>query len=528
MLEGFGMTEAAPMITFTQPGRVRAGSAGEAMSCTKIEIRDGEIVASGKNIMQGYYNRPEETAEVVKDGWLYTGDTGYLDKEGYLFITGRKKEIIVLSNGKNINPSEVEFKIERLTDCIQELGVYLHNDVIQAVIFPDMRKIRKNEVLDIKNYFQNSVMKPYNNSVSPYKKIMKFTIVHEELPKTRLSKIRRFMLPELAERYMGSRQYGKQPEYQEFTMIREFIGKNAQRMVYSEDHLEMDLAMDSLDRISLLTFLHSTFGVDIPEDSLLDYKTVGELAEHIHRTHTKIKIEDINWKAILKEKVNIRLPKTWITNSIAKNISRFIFRLFFSINSNGTKDLPDTPVIFAPNHQSMFDAFLVASFLKNKMMKKSYFYAKEKYFKMPFLRFLANRNNIIITDINKNLKKSLQKMAAVLKKGKNLIIFPEGTRTLDGTVGKFKKTFAILSRELNIPIVPVAIEGAYEVLPQGSRFPKPFRRIIIDFLKPIYPKDHSYESLANMVYQKVRDKIKFLNEEPRSRAPRYLRSVRLR
>ena len=74
------------------------------MSCTTIEIREGEIVASGKNIMQGYWNRPEETAEVLKDGWLYTGDLGHLDAQGRLFITGRKKEIIVLNNGKNINP----------------------------------------------------------------------------------------------------------------------------------------------------------------------------------------------------------------------------------------------------------------------------------------------------------------------------------------------------------------------------------------------------------------------------------------
>ncbi|MFW6370369.1 MAG: AMP-binding protein, partial [Bacteroidota bacterium] len=112
VLEGYGMTESAPMITFTRPGRVVIGSPGEALPGTIIETIDGEITAKGPQIMQGYYNRPDETAKVLKDGRLFTGDLGHIDKEGYLFITGRKKEIIVLSNGKNVNPAELESRLE--------------------------------------------------------------------------------------------------------------------------------------------------------------------------------------------------------------------------------------------------------------------------------------------------------------------------------------------------------------------------------------------------------------------------------
>ena len=98
VLEGYGMTEAAPMITFTRPGKVKIGSPGHTLPGLKVEIRDEEICATGDNIMKGYYNRPEETADVLKEGWLYTGDPGKFDKKGDLHITGRKKEIIVLSN----------------------------------------------------------------------------------------------------------------------------------------------------------------------------------------------------------------------------------------------------------------------------------------------------------------------------------------------------------------------------------------------------------------------------------------------
>lgn len=108
ILEGYGMTEAAPMISFTRPGKVKIGATGLPLPGIQLNFVDGEIVAKGENIMQGYYNKPEETAQVLKDGWLYTGDLGYLDELGNLVITGRKKEIIVLSNGKNINPVEIE------------------------------------------------------------------------------------------------------------------------------------------------------------------------------------------------------------------------------------------------------------------------------------------------------------------------------------------------------------------------------------------------------------------------------------
>lgn len=136
-------------------------------------------------------------------------------------------------------------------------------------------------------------------------------------------------------------------------------------------------------------------------------------------------------------------------------------------------------------------------------MKKTYFYAKEKHLKRRWLRFIANRNNVIIMDINKDLKHSIQKMAEVLKKGKNIIIFPEGTRTINGKIGKFKKTFAILSRELNIPVVPVAIKGAFEALPTGKKIPKPWKKITVKFMQPVYPENHSYDSLMEIVQKRV-------------------------
>ena len=140
ILEGYGMTETAPMITFTRPGTVLPGVPGHLLPGIKIRFEDGEIVVSGSNVMQGYYNKPEETAQVLKDGWLHTGDLGFLDEQGYLHITGRKKEIIVLPNGKNINPEEVERAILKQSAYVKETGVFLKEGILQALIVARFQK----------------------------------------------------------------------------------------------------------------------------------------------------------------------------------------------------------------------------------------------------------------------------------------------------------------------------------------------------------------------------------------------------
>ena len=505
ILEGFGMTETAPMITFTRPGTVLPGVPGHLLPGIRIKFVEGEIIVSGDNVMQGYYNKPEDTAQVLKDGWLSTGDLGYLDDKGYLHITGRKKEIIVLPNGKNINPEEVERVVLKNSEFVKEVGVFLKEGILQAIILPDFRKLNEAGITDLEDHFRWQVIDKVNRSVSPYKKILRFHITSAELPRTRLGKIRRYLLPELAQ--VKKETIQDEPKTREYQAIKKFLEDETQQTVHPSDHIELDLALDSLGKVSLTAFIETAFGVEVPENSLADFQSIAKLAEHLHHKKTRLNFDGISWSQILKEKVHIKLPESGLTHNLFKNMFQVIFRLSLRIKTHGLENLPDVPCIIAPNHQSVLDGFLVASLLKRRFMKKTYVYAKEKHFRGRFLRFMANRNNIILVDVNKDLKLSIQKLAEVLKKGKNLMIFPEGTRTLTGKLGDFKQTFAILSQELKVPVIPVAIKGSYEILPSGSRFPRLFRRVSIEFLKPVYPEDHTYESLKNLVYQRLANKL---------------------
>lgn len=505
ILEGFGMTECAPMITFTRPGRVLPGSAGEPLKTNEVKVIDGEIVNRGRNVMQGYYNRPEETAAIIKDGWLYTGDLGYLENNR-IFITGRKKEIIVLSNGKNINPEEIENKILSMNDVITEIGVFEKSDLLHAVIYPDYQKAKQQGIENIEEMLKWQVIDKYNQSVTPYKKIMKFSLVKEPLPRTRLLKLKRFLLPQLEMISKEKLEEIIEPDFQEYTLLKEFLQQQKETTVRPSDHLEIDLALDSLDKINLGVYLETNFGIKLTETELVAFPNIVKLAENVRDKKTKLSVEAIDWGKIFKQQLDIELPESWFTHNLMKNFAKVFLKLYFRLKGEGLENIPEAPFIIAPNHQSFFDGLFVAVFLKNKLMKQTYFYAKEKHIKNKIVKFIAAKNNVIVMDLS-DLKTSLQKMAEVLKRGKNIIIFPEGTRTQSGKIGDFKKTFAILSRELNVPIVPVVINGAYDALPRGTHFPKPWTKINIKFLDPVLPENYSYDSLKDIVQSKVSEQL---------------------
>lgn len=506
VLEGYGMTEAAPMITFTRPRSARLGSAGQSVTCSVMEVREGEIVVKGSNVMKGYYNKPAETAEVIKDGWLYTGDLGYIDKDGYLFITGRKKEIIILSNGKNINPSELEQKLVSVSPLIAEAGIFQKGDKLHAVLVPNRAHISASESDNLVELIRNQVMHEYNRQVPPYKKVMAFSVYEGELPKTRLGKIKRFQLADLVTASPTTQRQDELAGVQlidEFKMIQEYIEREKDCSVLPSDHIEFDLGLDSLDKISFQVFIDNSFGVNIAPEELVKFESVMKLAEFVKEHRSRMHAEKVDWAEIIREKVHLKIPESWFTNRIIVKFSKWFFQTYFRFRSVGVENLPEGPCILAPNHQSFFDGLLVTAYLRSRQVRKTYFYAKEKHVRTRLLRFIAKKNNVIVMDLQKDLKQSIQKMAEVLRNNKYLVIFPEGTRSDNGVVGDFKKTFAILSRELNVPVVPVSIHGAIDALPKGSIFPRPFKRICVEYLKPVYPGDHSYDTLTGIVKQEI-------------------------
>jgi len=506
ILEGFGMTEAAPMITFPRPGKVKIGSTGQALPGLTLEIRDGEIVAKGPSIMKGYYNRPEETAEVLRDGWLYTGDLGRIEKGGYLYITGRKKEIIVLPNGKNINPVEVEMKLEGSSPAIKEAGVFMHKEMLHAVILPDNKFLEDNLIDDVAQYFRESVLSPFNAEMSSYKRIMQFTLVNTELPRTRLSKLQRFKLEDLINKTESEKPVSKDPDTVEYRAVKSFIESQVDMDVSPDDHLIFDIALDSLGKLSLIDYIDKTFGVKIGEEQLLKFPSIKTISEYV-RTHKLFhKQEDTTWTGDLKDDTEVDLPKySFLLGTIVHSV-RSSANAFIKTEAKGLENIPEGACFFAPNHQSKLDAFLVLSYLDKKTLRDTYSYAKKDHVEGAIRKYLAHRTNIIVMDLARDLKESIHKMAAVVKLGKKILIFPEGTRTDTGGLGSFKKTYAILSTELNIPVVQIAISGAFYGNKKDKMRPKR-TNITVEFLPAISPDGMSPDELNELVKQRIEEKL---------------------
>ena len=516
VLEGYGMTETAPIIAFTRPGDIIPGCSGLPLPGVECKLVNGELCMKGPNLMKGYYNRPEETAEVIdSDGFLHTGDLAEFDSVGRITITGRTKEIIVLSNGKNVQPSEIEYKLEKYDKLVKEAAVVQDGDMLRAIIVPQPSWASTLTDSEVAVALKRDVLEPYNRTVSAYKKIMSVLVYRGELPRTRLDKLQRYKLGDILKEGQGARSKEREakpePYFEEYLLIKRFIESEKGVKVHAADHVETDLALDSLDKISLQTFIENTFGTSVGVDEMPGFPSIEALARHVAAEKTKMEAEEVDWHQLLNAPAdNLPLPTSGFAYRFASRLLGCFFRLYNTLKIKGQENIPAKGAcILAPNHQSYADAALVLAGLPWSELGEYYFYATEEHVRSDYRKRMAAKSNVIVME-RANLKNSILKLAKVLREGHRVIIFPEGARTHDGQTVPFKKTFAILAKELNIPIVPVCISGAFEALPRGSSFMRP-KHIEVKFLPAIngttdngqQTTDLSYEDMTRMTEELI-------------------------
>ncbi len=543
VLQAYGLTETTAAVFANSPNDNEIGSVGKAMKGVEAKIIDpqpqeegppvGEVALRGPVVMKGYWNRPDATAAVLRDGWFLTGDLGYFDSHSHLFLTGRKKEVIVLSNGKNVYPEEIETHYLK-SPLIKEIAVMglegkpgEGGDRLHAVVIPNFDTLRQRKIVNAKEAIRFDI-EGLSPTIASTKRIGSYEIWQEDLPRTTTRKIKRFEV----EKRVKANQSRKVADDSELPVekplsvddvawldrsdvqralkiVREST-RSAPAILRPTLSLDLDLGLDSMQRVELLSRLEEELGGNLEESQLTEIYTVRDLVDAVLQSAASgagapgSRVTFAGWKSILAEDPDDpdvlalahpnRLNDTfWY---LVTRLMQMIARDRFHLKVTGLEKLPkDGAYIISSNHQSYIDPLILASLLPSEIFFRAFAVGTSDIFGKGFMRKLARSIKVIVLDPDGNLVPAMRAGAFGLRHGMALVLYPEGERSIDGTPKVFKKGAAILSIHLQVPIIPVAIQGFYEVWPRNQAF-RGFKPLKIVFGDPIYPPPESQASEA--------------------------------
>ncbi len=530
ILQAYGLTECTGGATVLRPGDSAVDTVGQPIWGVEVKIgprgrdageggangagieeTDGEVMIRGPVVMQGYYNRPDATAETLRDGWLMTGDLGVIDGRRRVRITGRKKEIIVLSSGKNIYPEEIEARYLH-SPYIRELCVMgLERpdepaaERLHAVVVPNQEVMRERKVVNMREVLRFE-MESLGVALPSHKRVLSFDVWTEDLPRTTTRKLRRFEIAARARERAAAesaaatgRASTTRPLSEsdaawaalpEVARALEVIARAGKEMgpVHPDANIELEMGLDSMERVELLTDLEEMFGTIVSDEARQKIYTVRELVGAVlpkedgaaggaARTGDAwgrllaaapggVPEDDPLLRGLLEPHTG-----TLATLFLGARLLRALGRMVFGLRITGAANFPrEGAFLLSPNHQGFLDIFLLFGALPWHVFRRMFFVGASEYYATPLRRRVARAVHVIPVDPDANLVRAMQAGAFGLRNGRVLVLFPEGERTVDGEIKTFKKGAAILSLHLRTPVVPVAIRGSFEFWPRARGF----------------------------------------------------------
>ncbi len=499
LYQGYGMTETAPVLSVNPYLNSKRGSVGPAVEGVEFQIVNpncdgiGEIIAKGPSNMKGYYQNPQATEKAIRDGWLYTGDLGYIDGEGYLYITGHCKDVIVPASGKNVYPIELE-ALYQDSPAIAEMCVVGIPDedgsdvAIHAVIVP--AESNEKTTAEIQDHLQKTA-----KQLPSYQQFHKSHLFQDVLPKTENGTIDRKRVKEQLEAYLVNEQVSVMDESdcqqsknipEDILMPLARLARMPANKIRRENRLDTDLGLDSLTRLDLLMLLESQLGQTIPDAMVANLQTVNDVVE---LTLAFEKTDPIQSTEASEKLLELRQKPHWYARAFRGAI-RSLYQQRFSFECFGLENIPiGKPYIITPNHTSHLDTLTVITALGHESHRLWTLAARDYWFGNRFQGWFAhNCLNALPIERDGNFTQFLQDLRManeVMEQNNGLLIFPEGTRSLDGKLQPFKPgILSLLVYGQQVPIIPTYIEGAFEVLPKGQNLPKK-HPIRIVFGKPL-------------------------------------------
>jgi len=509
VIQGYGLTETAPIVSLNHPFDTEKGSVGKPIAGVEVKIApDGEILVRGDNVTPGYYKAPSETVEAFQDGWFHTGDIGETDATGRLFVRGRKKEVIVTPEGLKVFPADVERVLNGIPGVRESAVVGMASggqERAHAVLVLEAGT-HAEEVLRLANARLEEHQRVRGVSVWPGR----------ELPRTEGTwKLKRRDIREWAAS-------GKKPLLAAAPQrtVEGILSRYAGNRALSPETTIEELGLSSLERVELLVTLEDQLQTRIDEAAFAGMRNVRQLAALAERSASENlpAAEPFGFPSWSRGPIVRAIRRV----SLATWILPFV-RLFARVRVEGREHFGslDWPVIFASNHQSDFDVPVILAALPPRWRARIATAMAKEFFEAHFFPEKHTRWQRLVKSLSYYLaaffagafplptretgaREALRYMGELLDHGFSVLIFPEGSRTDAGEIKPFRPGIGMMASCLEVPIVPVRLEGLDRVLHQTWKLPRPGRARVA-FGAPLRLAGENCADLAKRVEEAVRE-----------------------
>ena len=478
VIEGYGLTECSPIVSGNTFEKQIPGSVGKPLKNVRVKLDDNELLVKGENVFSKYYQNLQATEEAFKDRWFRTGDYVDIDKNGNIFIKGRKKDVIVNASGINIYPDEIEAILNKTTGVKDSCVVGLdkgEGEEVHAVI-----------LLKNKNENIAEIIKSANEKLDPLAQITGFSVWEDyDFPRTATLKIQKFKVKETL---LSKNKKENTASRDTLISLLANVSKKPEQEIKESAILTADLGLNSLSRLELINYLEQEYRVDL-EDTIINQNTrVSDLRKLLEKRE-KGKLQRGLW--------------FWTNNRLGRAMREFldtvfhepISRLFFDLKIQGLPNLKNIkgPVVFIANHVSYLDQPAIMYSLPTNLRYRTASATREEFFfsdrETPFFRkilfpYSMVGFNTFLLPQKSGFRKSLAFMGKLIDNEVNILVFPEGERTRTGNLGNFMNGLGLMVKELQVPVVPIRIFGMEKIYPRGSKFPKKGKCTVL-FGKPI-------------------------------------------
>jgi long-chain acyl-CoA synthetase len=507
VVQGYGLTETAPIVTLNHPFQTGRGSVGKPIAGVEVRIApDGEILVRGENVTTGYYHAPSETAAAFEDGWFHTGDIGEIDPSGRLFIRGRKKEMIVTPEGLNVFPEDVERVVDALPGVRESVAVGLASG--------GEERVHVAVVVD-PGADPGDILRLANARLADHQRVRGVTRwPGSELPRTEgTRKLKRHEVR--AWLAAGAPAIGAAAGANTVEAIVARFGRG--RAPAPGTTLE-ELGLSSLERIEMMVALEDALNTNLDERTFAEASTMADL----QRLAAAGPREEPVTAALAFPSWNRSAPVRIFRRAALSAVLLPLTRAFAWVRVAGAEHLQDLrgPVIFASNHQSHLDTPVILAALPARWRARVAPAMAKEFFDAHFYPERHTWRERLTSGLNYALaacffnafplpqreagaRQTLRHIGDLVAAGCSVLIFPEGERSVTGEIGPFKPGIGMMAARLDLPVVPVRLDGVDRVLRVGWRMARP-GRVSVAFGPPLTLQGEDYAGLARQVEHAVR------------------------